>query len=99
MWPNRRTAGRGHTAGQSRFANIPSVSIPRSVFNRSFGYKTAFDSGYLIPFFADEALPGDTFRLSAGVFCRMSTPIYPVMDNFYLDTFFFFVPNRLIWDN
>ena len=90
---------RGNTRGQHDFARVPSVSIPRSVFNRSHGLKTAFDAGYLVPVFVDEALPGDTFRMSANLFGRMATPVFPVMDNFYLDTFFFAVPMRLIWDN
>ncbi|AXH77431.1 MAG: major capsid protein [Microviridae sp.] len=81
------------------FSQIPDARIPRSQFNRSHGYKTAFDSGYLIPVFVDEALPGDTFNLRMHAFTRMSTPIVPVMDNMYLETFFFAVPIRLIWAN
>ena len=81
------------------FSKIPKVDVPRSSFNRSHGYKTTFDAGKLIPFFVDEALPGDTFNLKANVFARLATPIAPIMDNMYLDTFFFAVPNRLIWDN
>lgn len=87
------------TMGQHLFAMVPKASIPRSQFNRSHGYKTTFDSGYLIPFYVDEALPGDTFNLKVNCFARLATPIVPFMDNLYLDTFFFFVPNRLIWDN
>lgn len=85
---------RGHS-----FANSPQANIKRSVFNRSHGLKTAFNSGYLVPLYADEVLPGDTFNMSASVFGRLSTPIVPVIDNIYLDTFFFFVPYRLIWTN
>lgn len=81
------------------FSNVPSANIRRSQFNRSHGYKTAFDSGYLVPVFVDEALPGDTFNLRMHAFARMSTPIVPVMDNVFLETFFFFVPCRLVWDN
>ncbi len=81
------------------FGMVPRADIPRSSFNRSRGYKTTFDSGLLIPWFVDEALPGDTFNLSATIFARLATPIYPIMDNLHMDTFFFFVPNRLIWDN
>ena len=81
------------------FSQIPDARIPRSQFNRSHGYKTAFDSGYLIPVFMDEALPGDTFNLRMHAFTRMSTPIVPVIDNVYLETFFFAVPLRLIWSN
>ncbi|WNK13561.1 MAG: major capsid protein [Microvirus sp.] len=82
-----------------QFSQIPSAEIPRSAFNRSHGHKTTFDSGYLVPFFVDEALPGDTFSLQASLFARMSTPIVPIMDNLYLETFFFAVPVRLVWDN
>ncbi len=83
----------------NRFAMIPSAQIPRSVFDRSHGYKTTFDSGYLIPFYVDEVLPGDTHTLKANLFARLATPIVPFMDNVYLETFFFFVPNRLVWDH
>ncbi len=88
-----------YTGGQHSFAQIPRAEIQRSVFNRSCGLKTTFSSGLLIPIFADEALPGDTFTLKTSSFVRMATPIFPVMDNFYLDVFFFAVPNRLVWDN
>ncbi len=83
----------------NRFAMIPSAQIPRSVFDRSHGYKTTFDSGFLIPFYVDEVLPGDTHTLKANLFARLATPIVPFMDNVYLETFFFFVPNRLVWDH
>lgn len=72
-----------------QFSQIPQANIPRSSFNRSHGHKTTFDSGYLIPFFLDEALPGDTFALKASLFARLSTPIVPIMDNMFLETFFF----------
>jgi len=62
-------------------------------------YKTTFDAGYLIPIYIDEVLPGDTFNLRMTAFARLATPIFPVMDNMYLDSFFFFVPNRLVWNN
>lgn len=81
------------------FANVPQADIPRSSFDRTHGYKTTFNSGYLIPFFVDEALPGDTFNLHMTAFARMATLIYPIMDNMFLDTFFFFIPNRLLWTN
>lgn len=84
---------------QHNFQKVPQANIPRSVFNRSHGYKTTFDSGYLVPFLLDEILPGDTFRVNATLFVRMLTPIVPIIDNLYLDTFFFFVPNRLVWTN
>lgn len=81
------------------FSRVPKVQIPRASFNRSHGHKTTFDAGYLIPIFCDEALPGDTFNLSMAGFGRLATPIHPIMDNMYLDTHFFAVPIRLIWDN
>ena len=92
-------ASRSVTSGQYSFARIPQVQIPRSQFDRSCNYKTTLDSGYLVPFFVDEALPGDTFNLRCSVFARMATPLHPIMDNMFLDMFFFFVPNRLLWDN
>jgi hypothetical protein len=82
-----------------QFSQVPSANIPRSAFNRSHGYKTTFDAGYLVPIYVDEALPGDTFNLKMQSFARLATPIHPIMDNMYLDTFFFAVPIRLIWDN
>lgn len=87
--------------GQSNadFSSVPGPEVPRSQFNRSHGYKTAFDAGYLVPVFVDEVLPGDTCSLSMTTFARMATPKTPVMDNLYCDVFFFFVPNRLVWTN
>lgn len=82
-----------------QFSQIPKADIPRSVFNRSNGIKTAFDAGYLVPIYVDEVLPGDTKTLDATLFGRLATPIVPFMDNLFLETFFFFVPYRLIWDN
>ena len=81
------------------FSNVPSVETPRSSFNRSHGMKCTFDAGYLIPIYVDEALPGDTFTMNPSVFARLNTPIYPLMDNMYLDTFWFSVPIRQIWSN
>lgn len=92
---------RGHMPSvmNHNFSNIPEVSVPRSTFNRSHGNKTTFDSGYLVPIFVDEALPGDTFNLHMTAFARLATPLHPFMDNLHLETFFFAVPNRLLWDN
>ena len=84
---------------QHQFSQVPRAEVPRSQFNRSHGHKTTFDSGYLIPIFCDEALPGDTFNLQATVFARLSTPIRPLMDNLFFETFFFAVPLRLLWSN
>ena len=81
------------------FSQVPQANIPRSSFNRSHGLKTTFDAGYLVPVFFDECLPGDTFNLNMTGFGRLATPINPVMDNMYLDTFFFAVPIRLLWSN
>lgn len=81
------------------FSQVPKAEIPRSKFNRSHGYKTTFDSGFLVPIFVDEVLPGDTYNLRPTLFSRLATLIAPVMDNLYLDTFFFFVPERLVFDN
>lgn len=81
------------------FSQIPRAEIQRSSFDRSSTLKTAFDTNYLVPIFIDEVLPGDTFNLKGTLFGRLSTPAVPFLDNLYLDTFFFFVPNRLIWEN
>jgi hypothetical protein len=83
----------------NRFSQIPNSPIQRSVFDRSHDYKTTLDAGYLIPFFVDEVLPGDTFKLRVNAFVRMNTLIAPFMDNVFMDTFFFFVPTRLVWDH
>ncbi|WNK14849.1 MAG: major capsid protein [Microvirus sp.] len=81
------------------FSEVPKAEIPRSTFDRSHGHKTTFDAGYLIPFMVDEALPGDTFNCKSTIFARLATPIFPIMDNMYLDTFYFAVPMRLVWAN
>lgn len=82
-----------------QFSQVPKAEIPRSTFDRSHGYKTTFDAGYLVPFFFDEALPGDTFKTRMTGFARLATPIFPLMDNMYMDTQFFSVPIRLVWEN
>ena len=76
-----------------QFSEVPRADIPRSCFDRSHGNKTTFDAGYLVPIFVDEALPGDTFSCSATGFARLATPIHPVMDNMYLETFFLCCPD------
>jgi hypothetical protein len=81
------------------FGRVPRVDIPRSSFDRSHGYKTTFDSGYLVPIFVDEALPGDSFTVNMAGFARLATPIHPIMDNMRMETFFFAVPLRLLWNN
>lgn len=96
---SKKSFRRNAAKAQHDFSLVPSVNIQRSVFNRSSNYKTTLDGGFLVPFFVDEALPGDTFHLKVSMLARMTTPIVPVMDNAKLDFFFFSVPNRLIWDN
>lgn len=81
------------------FSTVPQCNIPRSTFDRSHGVKTTFDAGKLIPFFTDECLPGDTVRMNANLFARLATPIHPFMDIMVLQTHFFAVPYRLVWDN
>ena len=81
------------------FSEVPKANIPRSSFNRSHGHKTTFDADGLIPVFVDDVVPGDTFNLSMNFFARLATPLYPLMDNLHLESFFFFVPYRLVWDN
>jgi len=81
------------------FSRIPQQSIPRSKLDRSHGVKTTINAGYLYPFLVDEVLPGDTLSLQSTLFARFQTLLAPIMDNVYLDTFYFFVPNRLVWEN
>lgn len=82
------------------FANVPRADIPRSSFNRSHGHKTTFDADYLIPVLVDDIIPGDTFKVNMSFVCRLTSPtVLPLMDNMYLDSFFFFVPYRLLWTN
>ena len=95
----RTTARKYYSNPAKQFVELPKTSIPRSVFNRSHGYKTAMPVGKLIPFFVDEVLPGDTFNLKTAMLARLSTPIVPFMDNLYIRTFYFFVPNRLLWEH
>lgn len=84
----------------NRFAMVPGADIKRSAFSRDFTHKTTLDSGWLVPFFLDEALPGDTFNLTTSMVARLLSPLKtPIMDNIHLDTFFFFVPNRLLWEH
>ena len=81
-----------------RFSNVPEANIQRSRINRSFTYKTTCSEGYLIPFYNDIMYPGDTFIGRAIIFGRMATPVFPIMDNLFVDTFYFGVPWRLVWD-
>lgn len=81
------------------FSQIPGISMQRSVFDRSHSILTTFDAGMLVPFYVDDVLPGDTFQVDGEFFARLTTPLTPFMDNLYFETFFFFVPNRLVWSN
>jgi len=96
--PANRSSSRT-SVSQHQFSQVPKAEIPRSSFDRSSPYKCSFDGGFLIPFFCDEALPGDTFSLNTAALARLSTPIFPTMDNMMIETQFFSVPNRLLWDN
>jgi hypothetical protein len=82
-----------------KFSEVPKAEIQRSKFDRSHGLKTTFDAGHLVPMFTDEVLPGDTFNLRTTAFARLATPLFPLMDNMFMETHYFFVPNRLLWDN
>lgn len=90
-------SGQLRSVDAHRFAMVPRNDVPRSAFDISFYHKTTFDAARLIPIYVDEVLPGDSLRLNLTAFCRLSTPIVPVMDNLIMETFFFFVPNRLVW--
>jgi len=81
------------------FSQIPSVNLERSSFNRRHSHKTTFNAGKLIPIYVDEALPGDTFKLSLTAIARLATPIAPLMDNLFMDFHFFAIPNRLVWEH
>ena len=84
---------------EAHFNQIPSVHISRSTFKRDQKILTTFNAGNLVPFYVDEVLPGDTFRVRTSAIIRMQTPKYPVMDDAYIDMYYFFVPNRIVWDN
>jgi hypothetical protein len=82
------------------FSKVPRAEIPRASFKRVHTHKTTFDAGKLIPIYVDEALPGDTFNMDVSILARLASPLqYPIMDNLYLDSFFFAVPLRLLWEN
>lgn len=82
------------------FSNVPRADIPRSSFDRSHGHKTTFDADWLVPILVDDVIPGDTFNVQCSHFARLGSPlVHPLMDNLFMDTFFFFVPYRILWDN
>lgn len=90
---------RNMSVNTHQFAMVPRTNVPRSSFLRQQAHKTTVGSGYIVPFFMDEVLPGDTFNVKTTMFARMATPIFPIMDNMHADFFYFFVPCRLVWDN
>lgn len=90
---------RNKSVSAHQFSMIPSPQIPRSTFMRESAYKTTFDAGYLVPVYVDEVLPGDSFNLGATMFGRLTTPVVPIMDNLQMDTHYWYVPLRLLWDN
>lgn len=89
----------GNRHSQHSFAEIPDVNMARSSFDRSYQMKDTYDFDYLTPIYIDEIIPGDTHNVTVNTFTRLATQIVPIMDNMYVDFFFFFVPNRLIFDN
>lgn len=89
----------GNRHSQHSFSQIPSVNTPRSKFDRSFAIKDTMDFDYLNPIFIDEVLPGDTINLNVKSFTRLAPQVVPLLDNMYMDYYFFFVPNRLVWNN
>jgi len=89
----------GNRYSQHSFAQVPDVKMARSQFDRSFTVKDTFDFDYLVPIFVDEILPGDTANITVNTFARLATQKVPIMDNMMIDYFFFFVPNRLVWNN
>lgn len=87
------------SSAQKHFSQLPAADTERSTFDRSHGYKTTIDAGYLYPIYVDEVVPGDTFKMNTTIFARLATPLKPIMDNMQCDIHYFFVPNRLVWDN
>jgi hypothetical protein len=93
------TTGNLPSTLQHNFSRVPQANIQRSSFRRPHGHKTTFNAGELIPIFVDEVLPGDTFNININSFGRLATPLFPLMSNIFINTYAFFVPNRLVWDN
>lgn len=80
-------------------AVAPTITVPRANFNMNHGCKTAGDFDYIYPHFIEEVIPGDTWNLDTTIFARLATPLYPIMDNMYIDVHYFWIPMRLVWDN
>lgn len=92
-------SGKNRSTDPDRFAMVPRSDVPRSAFSVPHTHKTTFGAGFLVPLYLEEVLPGDSFSVRMTAFARLATPIVPVMDNLILESFFFFVPNRLVWNN
>lgn len=84
---------------ERHFNQVPETHVSRTRFNRDQNILTTFDAGKLIPFYVDEVLPGDTFNVDTAAIIRMSTPKYPVFDDAFIDFYYFYCPNRIIWDS
>lgn len=96
---SKRTRASNRARGAEAFAQVPTAEIQRSRFRRASNTKTTFDSGFLIPIYVDEVLPGDTMKMKAASFIRLQPQVRPIMDGLHADFFWFFCPNRLLWDN
>lgn len=84
---------------EGRFAQVPRANIQRAKFKRDYSNITTLNEGDIVPIYVDEVLPGDTVSVNQNSLVRMATPLYPVMDNAYMDFYYFFVPNRLLWEH
>ena len=84
---------------ERHFNQVPKTHVSRTRFKRDQNILTTFDAGKLIPFYVDEVLPGDTFSVDTAAIIRMTTPKYPVMDDSFIDFYYFFCPNRILWDD
>ena len=84
---------------ERHFNSVPQTHVSRTRFKRDQNILTTFDAGKLIPFYVDEVLPGDSFGIDTAAIIRMTTPKYPVMDDAFLDIYYFYCPNRILWDN
>ena len=84
---------------EQHYSQVPRAEIRRARFKRDYSLLTTINEGDLVPIYLDEVLPADTFKVNVNALVRMSTPLYPVMDNAYMDYYFFFVPARLLWEH
>lgn len=82
------------------FSQGPNIDIQRSLWTRPFTHKTSFNAGKLVPFLVDtDVMPGMTIKNRTSIVCRMSTPLYPTLDNLYIDTYYFLIPIRTLWEH